>query len=233
MIGKRGLRISRSKTESLRMNTEDTAAVKMDGVGIPDVSQFKYLGSTIDREGGCEADVQKRIGNAWAKWRSLKGVMCDKRMPNRLKGKVYRTCIRPVMLYGSEAWPIRKVEERKLGTTEMRMLRWSTGKTMLDRVPNEKTRKLLQVRPIDEKVRERRMRWFGHVERRDEQYAGKLADQIKPDGKRRRGRPQQRWDDNVKADLKFLGLTREDAQDRAKWRKLTCMADPRSTSPSR
>ena len=98
---------------------------------------------------------------------------------------------------------------------------------MLDRVPNKKTRKLLQVRPIDEKVRERRMRWFGHVERRDEQYAGKLADQIKPDGKRRRGRPQQRWDDNVKADLKFLGLTREDAQDRAKWRKLTRMADPR------
>ncbi|KAL6522790.1 hypothetical protein OROHE_016637 [Orobanche hederae] len=48
----------------------------------------------------------------------------------------------------------------------MRMLRWSCGRTMLDRIPNGVFRKSLEVAPISAKVREGRLRWFGHVRRR-------------------------------------------------------------------
>ena len=48
------------------------------------------------------------------------GVLCDKRIP--LKVNVHRVAVRHVLLYDSECWPMRKAEERRLETLEMRML---------------------------------------------------------------------------------------------------------------
>ena len=42
-----------------------------------------------------------RIKAGWIKWQAS-GVLCDKRVPHKLKGKFYRTVIRPAMLYGAE-----------------------------------------------------------------------------------------------------------------------------------
>ena len=49
---------------------------------------------------------------------------------------------------------------------EMRMIRWMCGFTRLDRIRNEVMRSLAEVAPIEEKLRETRLRWFGHVKRR-------------------------------------------------------------------
>ena len=85
-------------------------------------------------------EVSSRVGRGWQKWRSLTGVMCDKKMPLKLKGKVYRTVIRPVIMYGSETWAMRKEDEKMMETAEMKMLRLTTGITKLDKVKNEVTR---------------------------------------------------------------------------------------------
>ena len=74
----------------------------MDGVELPKVETFKYLGSVLDKEGTSKQDVQHRIGVGWIKWRELSGVLCDANMPVKMKSKVYRTVIRPAMMYGSE-----------------------------------------------------------------------------------------------------------------------------------
>jgi hypothetical protein len=42
------------------------------------------------------------------KWPQVSGVLFDKRLPHKLKGKFYRTMIRPVMLYGLECWPTKR-----------------------------------------------------------------------------------------------------------------------------
>ena len=62
--------------------------------------------------------------------------MRDRNIPTKLKDKVYKTAIKPAMVYGAECWAVRKKEERKLLTTEMCMLRWARGKTRLDHVRN-------------------------------------------------------------------------------------------------
>ena len=65
---------------------------------LPDVPSFKYVGPMTTKDADCQEDVTSRIGKGLMKWRSLTGVMCDKKMPNKLKGKVYRSIIRPVMM---------------------------------------------------------------------------------------------------------------------------------------
>ena len=71
------------------------------GNNLKQVETFRYLGSIVNAKGGCEEDVKHRIKAAWQKWKELEGVVCDRKMPVRVKGKVYKTMIRPVLLYGA------------------------------------------------------------------------------------------------------------------------------------
>ena len=57
------------------------------------------------------------------------------------------------------------------------------------------------------KVQERRMRWYGHVMIRDEEYVGKRVMGIEVQESRSRGRPNKRWVDCVKDDLREKGLS--------------------------
>ena len=132
---------------------------------------FKYLGSMFDANGGAEKDVNNRVNIAWSKWRETTGVMCDRNIPTKLKDKVYKTAIKPAMVYGAEYWPVRK-EERKWHTTEMCMLRSVRGKTRLDHVRNVDIWKKAHVYPMAEFLREKRLRWYGPVQREDEKITG-------------------------------------------------------------
>ena len=114
-------------------------------------------------------------------------------IPTKLKDKVYKTAIKPAMVYGAECWAVRKKEERNLHTTEMRMLRWERGKTRLDHVRNVDIWKEARMYPMAEFLREKRLRWFGHVQRRDKDDATRKILQMTVDGKRNRGRPKLRW----------------------------------------
>ena len=144
-------------------------------------------------------------------------MMCDRNIPTKLKDKVYKTAIKPAMVYGAECWAVRKKDERKLHTTEMRMLRWARGKTRLDHVRNVDIWKEARMYPMAEFLRERRLRWFGHVQRRDKDDATRKILQMTVDGKRNRGRPKLRWRDLVRDDISRNQMTTEMAEDRGHW----------------
>ena len=74
------------------------------------------------------------------------------------------TVIRPVLLYGAECWTGRMKEEQILEKTEMRMLRRIKGVTLRDKVKSVDIRKELGVTSIQKKVREMRLRWYGHMQ---------------------------------------------------------------------
>ena len=107
---------------------------------IKSVDGFKYLGSTITVDGSEEREVTRRMQAGWKNWREVSGVPCDRRMPVKLKGKVYKTVVRPAMMYGMEATPIKKVNEKRMNVAEMKMLRWMFGVTRRDRIPNTRIR---------------------------------------------------------------------------------------------
>ncbi|XP_049872896.1 uncharacterized protein LOC126371623 [Pectinophora gossypiella] len=82
------------------------------------------------------------------------------RMPVRIKGKIYKTAVRPALMYGSECWPLKEAHTQKLHTTEMKMLRWSGGVTRQDKIRNEYVRGSFKVAPIPDKLKESRLRCF-------------------------------------------------------------------------
>ena len=103
------------------------------------------------------------------------------------------------------------------------------GVTKLDRIRNE-LRGTTKVEEISKKVEESRLKWYGHVLRREDEYVVKRVMGMEVLGKRRRGRPKRRWLDNIRNDLSERELSREDAQNRAKWRRLIRHTDPTKTT---
>ena len=169
----KGFRLSRSKTEYLhcRFSADEGSAaseVAIAGETIPKVERFRYLGSIIQGNGEIDDDINHRIKVGWQKWKNASGVLCDRRIPLKLKGRVYRMVVRPALLYGVECWPIKKSQVQRMSVAEMRMIRWICGHTRLDKIRNEVIRAKIGVASIEDKMREVRLRWFGHLRRRPE-----------------------------------------------------------------
>ena len=107
------------------------------------------------------------------------------------------------MLYGAECWSTKRRHVQQISVAEMRMLRWICGHTRRDRVQNDDIRDRLWVAPIEEKLVQHRLRWFGHVQRRPLEApvrSGILSQDSNV--KRGRGRPKLIWVEAIKGDLK-------------------------------
>ncbi|KAK3558000.1 hypothetical protein QTP86_005613 [Hemibagrus guttatus] len=169
----------------------------------------------------------------WNGWRKVWGVRCERKISARIKGKVYRTVVRPAMLYGLETVSLRKRQESELEVAELKMLRFSLGVTRLDRIRNEYIRGTDHVGRLGDKVREARLRWFGHVQRRDSEYIGRRMLDMELPGRRQRGRPKRRYMDGINEDMKLVGASVEDAEDRDRWREMIRCGDPWKGKPER
>uniref|UniRef100_A0A3B3HUE5 Uncharacterized protein n=1 Tax=Oryzias latipes TaxID=8090 RepID=A0A3B3HUE5_ORYLA len=124
-------------------------SVRLQGAEVKKVQEFKYLGSTVQCDGDCGKEVKRRVQAGWSGWRKVSGVLCDRRVPARLKGKVYKTVVRPALLYGLETVAVRQRQEAEMEVAEMKMLRFSLGVTRLDRIRNEYIRGTAHVASSD------------------------------------------------------------------------------------
>ena len=162
----------------------------------------------------------------WNNWKRTSGVLCDKRISARVKGKVYKAVVRPALLYGSETWALKKAQERKIEVAEMRMLRWMCGVTRSDRIRNEHIRGTVKVVEASAKAQDKRLQWYGHVRRRESEYVGLRTMEMEVTGRRKRGRPRLRWKDRLRVDMDERQMEEEQAMDRNEWRRLARTNDP-------
>jgi hypothetical protein len=107
------------------------------------------------------------------------------------------------------------------------MLRCIYGHTRRDRVRNDDIRERLEVTPVEEKLVQHRLRWFGHMQRRPAETPIRNGIIRRTSNKKRgRGRPNLTWEESVKRDLKDWCITNELALDRREWKLIIHVSEP-------
>ena len=188
---------------------------------LEEVEKFCYIRDMISCFGGASEAVSARIGSAWKKFRELSGVLVGKQGLSLMQPvKIYQCCVRPVLLYCCEMWELTVADEMRLRGVERRMIRMMCGVRLVDRVLTDVLRdKVGVVVTIKDSIIQRRLRWYGHVIRRDISSQIREVMEHETPRKRKKGRPRILWEECLKKDLERYGLRREDAYDRAKWRE--------------
>jgi hypothetical protein len=136
----------------------------------------------------------------------------------KLKVKIYRTVILPVVLCGSETWSLTLGEKHRLRVFETRRLMKIFG----PKREEDELHSPYSSPNIVRVIKLRRMRWARHVAR---MWEGRGVYRVlvgSPESKRPLGRPRRRWEDNIKMGLRVIGIDGANwiplAQDRVQWR---------------
>src|SRR5260221_4405078 len=101
----------------------------------------------------------------------------------------------------------------------MRMIRMMCGVSLRDKITSVMLTERMGVEAIGVMVKRNRLRWFGHVKRKDDCDWVKGCTVLEVEGPKPRGRPKKTWMEVVKRNVKVMGLRREDAQDHVEWRR--------------
>jgi hypothetical protein len=233
-----GLEISSEKTKVMSCCAPATPVISLNGLPLETVEKFRYLGSEIEPDGDIASEISARIGRAQGAFNLLRECLWNRKdIRASTKARVYDACIRSVLLYGCESWPFRGSEARRLAVFEHRCWRNALGISLLDRVPNETVAyRFYHQKTLDSIIKERRLRWLGHVLRMPEFRLPRQALLAGPlrGWKRPAGGQKTTWKRTVMRDVEphvrpprshhktwnrdWLDLTLEHAVDRVRWR---------------
>ena len=158
----------------------------------------------------------------WNGCKKVSRVICDRRLPAIVNGKVYSSMVRLAMVYGLEMVAVTKKQVEEMEITEMKMLRFAMGVTRKDKIRNEYIKSTVKVEWSEMKMRKGRLRWYEHVMRRDQEYVGRRMMAMELPGKRKRGRPKRRFLDVVKEDMGKVVVKETDIENRIVQRKMLC-----------
>ena len=143
-------------------------------------------------------------------------MLTTKHLSFKTRGQVFVTYVRSAMLHGSETWAPKAEELQRLRRNDRSMIRWICGVRPEHELSSADLLLKLGIKEISTVLRERRLRWFGHVQR-SPACINTVADVAVP-GTRGAGRPRKTWRQCVKDDRRACGLDRTNPLDRDAWR---------------
>ena len=97
-----------------RYGNGDRMHVILNGERLEEVDCFKYLGSQVAADGGCENDMVHRMNEVYRAWGVLKSVLRNRGLGVKAKKCLYEGVIIPTAFYGAEAWGMRSAERTQL-----------------------------------------------------------------------------------------------------------------------
>ena len=205
-----GLKISRKKTELMKMNTTANAPITVGGEPIREVVSF------TDR------DVTARIGKARAAFVMLKNIWASGGISMRTKLHIFNSNVKSVLLYGCETWRTTQTMQRKIQTFFNTCLRRIYKIQWQEKIRNEDLWKQAGQEPVAKQILRRKWGWIGHTLKKPASSTTRQALTWNPQGKRKKGRPRNSWRRDTEAELKqqgtnWSGMTRA-AQNRVRWR---------------
>jgi len=227
---KLGLHVSWSKTKVQNLgHGAPVSSLHVNGELVEAVTSFCYLGSTQTSGANSSPDATRRIGIASTAMNRLDRIWRQGNISDATKFCLYSCCILSVLLYGCESWTLTSSEWRKLESFHMRCQRRILNIRWFDFTRNADVREISGQEHIEEVVRRRRLRFFGHVARTADDVPAKTilrtACDIRdgaftqPGWQRSRGRPPTSWMQQIISDTGLgAGLAVTGAQDRSMWR---------------
>ena len=134
LFTRHGLNINVEKTEVLRIGHQrEELDIELEGMKLTQGDSFVYLRGAVCGEGKTERDVRRRVQDGANAWRAVEGVMADRWISKRLKGKVMSTCVTSACLYGTETLALTELQQQRLQVCESNWVRKIARVTRADR----------------------------------------------------------------------------------------------------
>lgn len=210
---KLGLKVNEDKTKYMRASTNSPPTmqtIQLNESHFQVVDSFTYLGSLVNGTNVIGEEVRRRVTIGNRCYYSLKKLFQSKSLSRKLKCTLYKSLVRPVVSYGSEAWVMTQKDENYLRIFERKILRAIFGAVFESDVWRRRYNHELDVLynepDIVRFIKINRLRWFGHVQRMASNRIQLKVHEGWPDGNRRAGRPRGRWKDAVLADIKRMRI---------------------------
>ena len=168
--------------------------MKIEDAKAPRAKEFKYLGLTVQESGSCEREVKKKVQARWNGWRKVSRVICDRMLSARVKEKVYISVVRPAMVHGLGTMAVTKKQVEEMEVREIRRLRFSLGVMKKDKIRNEYIRGTVKVELFEMKMKEGKLRRYGNVMRRDQEYSyiERMVIEIELPGKKEKRKAEEK-----------------------------------------
>jgi len=198
--------------------------LEIDNMSFESVQSFMYLGSTVNQNTTIEEEIKERKQKAFY---ANQKMFQNKLLSKKSKLKLYWTLIRPIVTYACETWVLKENIIQKLVIFERKILRKIFGPTKevngLWRIKtNEELDELIKRKDIIRFIKSQRLKWLGHVERMPNEREVTIIFKWKPLASRPKGRPKNRWGDDVRIDLQKMKVKnwKKSVLDRDTWRTI-------------
>ena len=178
------------------------------------LASFCYLGDMLSAAGGCKLSTTTRVKTPWKKFKELIPVLSSHHLSFKTCGCVYSSCVQSAMLHASETWPLTKPSLQRMQQNDRAMIRQICNIKPQDTANIRSTELLarLGTEDLDLILKERRLRWYGYLERSI--GAVKTAFDIQIVGKRGPRRPKMTWKQLTERDCREWKLSAIDPHDR-------------------
>ncbi|CAF1675979.1 unnamed protein product [Rotaria magnacalcarata] len=195
---------------------------------IETVDSFPYLGCWVCRDQQPDKEIESRLTKSATAFNMLRNVIWyRKTISIEAKLRIFRACVLPVLLYGSEVWSLTAVQENRISTFYMKCLRTILGLNLGDRVANITIMQLSGQPSIENLMRRNRLRWFGHANRMENENGPHLVKKIMfsyfPGEKRPTNTGiRKRWENTIMDDIEKFDIKnwRKDTKDKDRWREI-------------
>ena len=159
---------------------------------------------------GCKLSTTPRVKTAWKKFKELLPVLSSRHLSFKTRGRVYSSCVRIAMHHASETWPLIKPNLQRLQRNDRAINRQNCNVRPQDIFTIRSSELLAQlgIEVLDFILKERRLRWYGYVERSN--GAVETACDIQ--------RPKMTWKQLTEMDRREWKLSAIDPHDRHTWR---------------
>ena len=172
----------------------------------------------LSAAGGCELSTTTHVKTAWKKLKDLLPVLSSRHLSLKTCSRVYSSCVQSAMLHASETWRLTKPNLQHLQQNDRAMIRQICNVMPQDIVTTRSNELLVRLgtEDLDLILKERRLQWYGHVERSN--GAVKTAFDLQVDGKCGPGKPNLTWKQRTERDCREWKLSAINPHDRHTWR---------------